>query len=104
MDDVKLGDRVRRKVSYGGEGGSSLPPEEGTVVYIHPEGRFYSVEFTFRSPYGVRRFRESYPLPPDPDRVLHDTPTQPFSRGGHYRQSQKAALGRYLESIGLRTK
>ena len=59
---MKLGDRVRRQIHYGGEGGSLLPAEEGEVVYIHPEGRFYTVRFTFPDGYGgTRSFREAYP-------------------------------------------
>ena len=66
MAGLKLGDRVRRRIEYGMEGGTLLPAEEGTVVYIHPEGRFYTVEFTFpgREPWETRRFRESYPMDP----------------------------------------
>lgn len=56
----KIGDRVRRRIEYGMNGGTLLPPETGTVVYVHPEGRFYTVEFTFPGPWGVRRIRESY--------------------------------------------
>lgn len=56
----KVGDRVRRRIEYGMNGGPLLPPETGTVVYVHPEGRFYTVEFTFTGPWGVRRIRESY--------------------------------------------
>ena len=56
----KVGDTVKRRIAYGMNGGTLLPAERGTVVYVHPEGRFYTVEFTFPSPWGVRRFRESY--------------------------------------------
>ncbi|WP_298016693.1 hypothetical protein [uncultured Dysosmobacter sp.] len=33
-------------------------PMEGRVVYIHPAGRFYTVEFTF--PLSGEKFRKSY--------------------------------------------
>lgn len=56
----KVGDTVKRRIEYGMNGGTLLPPETGTVVYVHPEERFYVVEFTFPSRWGVRRFRESY--------------------------------------------
>jgi hypothetical protein len=73
----KIGDRVRRRISYGMNGGSFLPPETGTVVYVHPEGRFYSVEYTFEGRDGhVRKFRESY--------ITEDrqgTSDVPFTRG-----------------------
>lgn len=60
---IKVGDRVRRHIEYGMEGGGLLPMEEGVVVYVHPEGRFYTVEFTFPGKDGgVRKFRESYPM------------------------------------------
>ena len=60
---IKIGDKVRRRVEYGLEGGTRLPPEEGTVVYIHPEGRFYTVEFKFTMMDGrTESFRESYSL------------------------------------------
>lgn len=67
MADVKVGDRVKRRINYGMEGGTMLPAEEGTVVYVHPEGRFYTVEFTFpgREPGEVRKFREAYILRED---------------------------------------
>ena len=58
---VKVGDRVRRKIEYGMEGGTLLPAEDGVVVYVHPEGRFYTVEFTFPGKDGkVTKIRESY--------------------------------------------
>ena len=56
----KVGDKVKRRISYGMNGGTILPPEIGEVVYVHPEGRFYTVKFTFPSRWGTRSFRESY--------------------------------------------
>ena len=35
-----------------------LPPETGTVVYIHPKGRFYTLRFDF----DTGSFRESFPI------------------------------------------
>lgn len=58
MHDLQVGDTVRAKISYGLSGGSRMPPEEGTVVYIHPERRYFTLEFRFRD----GAFRESYPL------------------------------------------
>lgn len=59
---IKVGDRVMRHIEFGMEGGTLLPMEMGTVVYVHPEGRFYTVEFSFsgKEPGQVRRFREAY--------------------------------------------
>jgi len=60
---IKLGDRVKRRIEYGMEGGTLLPAEEGTVVYIHPQGRFYTVEYSFPGRDGrVHKFRESYTM------------------------------------------
>ena len=69
MDKLKVGDRVRRRIEYGMEGGGLLPREEGVVVYIHPERRFYTVEFTFApGPDGKpRKFREAYLMTPEKD-------------------------------------
>ena len=58
---IKVGDRIKRHIEYGMEGGTLLPAEEGTVIYVHPKGRFYTVEYTFPGRDGrVQRFRESY--------------------------------------------
>lgn len=64
----KVGDKVRRKIEFGPEGGGLLPEIEGTVVYVHPLGRFFTLEFEFpgRDPWhGPRRIRESYIIPRD---------------------------------------
>ena len=69
MTDEKtyqVGDRVRRRIFAGAEGGSTLPAVEGTVIYVHPLGRFYTVEFTFkaRHPGGkAPTVREAYIIP-----------------------------------------
>lgn len=57
---VKVGDRVERRVSYG-QGFTETDPQPGTVVYVHPEGRWYTVEFTYWRDGKLRTFRESYP-------------------------------------------
>ncbi len=57
-DDLQVGDSVKARIYYGMSGGSTLPPEEGTVVYVHPERRYFTLEFRFRD----GAFRESYPL------------------------------------------
>lgn len=95
---MKVGDRVKQKINYGGEGGSLLPAQEGTVVYVHPEGRFYTLEFTFPSPWGVRKIREAYPLPPDPARLAPAKDPLRHESGSHYKWDARAAMGRYLES------
>ena len=54
--NVKLGDVVSEKISSTGE------VKRGEVIYIHPEKRYYVVEFTFF----FGSFREAYlfPVPP----------------------------------------
>ena len=49
---MMVGDIVRRK-SFAMKGdfnfsSSDKTPMEGKVIYIHPEGRFYTVEFSVR--------------------------------------------------------
>lgn len=55
---VNIGDKVKGKVTRA-ICGASTPSDieyEGEVIYIHPKGRFYTVEFTL--PNG--KVRESY--------------------------------------------
>ena len=44
---VKIGDKVQRRPVTLGEGalGKVQPVMTGTVVYIHPKGRYHTVEF-----------------------------------------------------------
>ena len=57
---IKLGDKIMQKIEFGAEGGKLLPPQPGTVVYVHPRGWFYTLEFTFER-FGVKKtLRESY--------------------------------------------
>ena len=51
---VAVGARVTAPVHFGDERPRTMT---GTVVWIHPEGRFCVVEFAFER---GRRFRESY--------------------------------------------
>jgi hypothetical protein len=101
--ELKIGDRKKARINYGGEGGSLLPMEEGTVVYVHPEGRFYTLEFNFDGAWGRRSFRESYILDPPPGRVVSETPNHPFKHPGQrdhgWHSKQNGALGRYLETM-----
>lgn len=60
---IKLGDKVTKFIDFGTDDYSGTrEPVVGTVVYIHPLGRFYSVEFEFQHGWEVRRFRQSYAL------------------------------------------
>ena len=64
---MKLGDKVRVRCNWteivennnhNRHGGNMRKHEtaEGTVVYIHPKGRYYTLEFRFQS----GTFRESF--------------------------------------------
>lgn len=63
MEILKIGSRVRRKISCLTEkvdGHNVSREEDGTIIYIHPAGRFYTVEFqlaggTIRESYHGRR-------------------------------------------------
>ena len=52
INKLRLGDLVRMPMSHQG----GLVPQEGTVVYIHPKLRFFTLEFTGDN----YRIRESY--------------------------------------------
>lgn len=54
----RVGDVVTAKIEYGMTGGSNLPPQQGRVIYVHPEGRYITVEFTF----DIGTIRQSYML------------------------------------------
>ena len=61
---MKLGDKIKKKVRWievkeGPRGRTKMLPRGeavGTVVYIHPKGRYYTLEFTFSG----GTFRESF--------------------------------------------
>lgn len=59
---MKVGDMVLRQPSfYTSYGGAFGKPQMAQVVYIHPEKRFYTVEFLMERT--GERFRECYYLP-----------------------------------------
>ena len=94
MADIKLGDRMKARINYGLEGGGLLPKEEGVVVYIHPERRFYTLEFTFPGPEGPQRFRESFHMDPDPEDLA---PNMTYATA--WRRKSSGALGKWLAHI-----
>lgn len=53
---MKVGDKIKVKPCL--EGGAH-GPAMATVVYIHPQRRYFTAEFVI----GARRARESFPLP-----------------------------------------
>lgn len=43
---LKVGDKVSAKIAYEREdGGRSLQQRIGTVIYVHPKGRFFRANF-----------------------------------------------------------
>lgn len=54
---MTIGDKVIQRPIIGEH---RCEPMAGRVVYIHPEGRFYTLEFTFPGIHGTYRFRESF--------------------------------------------
>lgn len=58
----KLGDIVRKPVSFGtgfDADNKNAVCADGTVIYVHPKRRFYTLEFSFGF---SRKFCESYSL------------------------------------------
>ena len=44
---MKVGDKVKRVITCATLTGEVRKPVEGTVIYIHPRGRFHRVLFEF---------------------------------------------------------
>ena len=69
---MKLGDKMTLRPSVNVTDGHSAGREwPCTVVYIHPEQRFFTVEF--RSEVTGQTFREAFPYPGRPG-VIGETP------------------------------
>ena len=74
------------------------PPQRGKVVYIHPEGRFYTVEFTYER-FGRRgSFRESFLAKPEP----MEEPEYETGRRGATCQVETGPRRGSLEAYGRR--
>lgn len=43
----RVGDTVRRPVSFGTGFNRDDTQEHGRVVFVHPQGRFFTVQYTF---------------------------------------------------------
>lgn len=84
---IHLGDEITAKVNYGMEGGTLLPPEKGRVVYIHPEGRFFTAEFRFER----GSFRESF--------AITGRITSPMWGQEPLENGRQAGRARWLKSI-----
>lgn len=77
---MKVGDIVWKKPEFGmAKGQQSVPVQEGRVVYIHPQRRFYSVEFAFTRGGVTRTFRQAYPLRNRITAVTADVKPEPLS-------------------------
>ena len=55
---IRPGDKLSLTPSV--EGGSVIGPQPCTVVWVHPERRYYVVEFTFELGERTGRFREAF--------------------------------------------
>lgn len=86
--DVKMGDEIVKEPRSGeGKG----PAHVGRVVYVHPEGRWYTLEFTYER----GRFRESFLLP----RESADGPKWTTKRYGAVYPIEHVPPGRYAEYL-----
>lgn len=65
------------------------------MVYVHPEGRFYTLEFTYDSARGLVCFRESFLLP----RESADGPKWTTKRYGSVYPIEHVPTGRYAEYL-----
>lgn len=45
---VRIGDRVQARLPMYSETGEDRTPKVGTVIYVHPKGRFCRVRFQLR--------------------------------------------------------
>ena len=55
---MKVGDKVTKIISRATLHGEKEKEATGTVIYIHPKGRFYRVRFDF----GAKSFVEAFPM------------------------------------------
>lgn len=79
---MNVGDEVKTRLEYGMQGHLQEPVETGTVVYMHPEGRYYTAEFAFEK----GTVRESF-LIMDPERVVDEPRLYPGMPG--YKQGPR---------------
>lgn len=100
---MTVGDIVWKRPEFGAaKGQQSVPPQEARVVYIHPQRRFYSVEFTFTRGGVTRSFRQAYPLRNRITASTADVKPEPLSerpkhpRGAVDQSSKPAEQGAYF--------
>ncbi len=68
---IRVGDRLRLRPSV--EGGCFLGEQPCRVVYVHPDKRYYTVEFNFELGERSGSFREAYFM----ERSRAETPREP---------------------------
>lgn len=80
---TKIGDMIIARPLMGGATGESEGElRKGTVVYVHPQGRYYTVEFSDER--SGERFRESF----YPEREPEPAAENPLKRP-HFRTKKK---------------
>lgn len=62
----KVGDKIKEIYNSHGVVNVEKTPIEAVVIYVHPKGRFYTVEFNF----GGKKVRESYTVRSDINPVM----------------------------------
>ena len=91
---MKIGDRIKARPMAGVSRGE---PMEGVVVYIHPEGRYYTLEFTYRRFDQVGRIRESFFFQQEPEETIHHG--RHYGARGSVAQGAKEKQGHYINSF-----
>ena len=92
---VKIGDEVVQRPTAGDH---RCEVRKGRVVYIHPEGRFYTLEFTYERGSVSGTFRESFLTGQGIDDPTDWWATETKPRGS-VAQSEPPNRHRWLENI-----
>lgn len=79
---MDIGDKLRMIPSARLSADRSYTPLPCTVVYIHPQRRFYTVEF--KSEVTGATFRESFPCPDRPEIIREPPQKEAAARRGSY--------------------
>lgn len=79
---MDIGDKLRMIPSARLSEDRSYMPLPCTVVYIHPQRRFYTVEF--KSEVTGATFRESFPCPDRPEIIREPSQKEVAARRGAY--------------------
>lgn len=96
---MNIGDEICARPKSGEMYGET---RRGRVVYIHPEDRYYTLEFSFIRVDGITgreysvRFRESYILPPKEMADIREDRTKNWGALG---QSERPRRRKYAEFL-----